>query len=406
MLSTRQKELIGFTQEPGTISCSVGSIRSGKTYAATTAFGLNLCRQDKPYLHLLLGRKLRVIEQEILPTLHDAAMMVGANYRYMPGKGLIEINNQRIVVAAGNDKRSLDRIQGLTVKDVLADEATLLPESFFTTGMSRMSFKHSKAWLCCNPSTPLHFLKKKWIDEGKVDQHLNFEFKDNPTLAPEVVARYESMFAGAFRKRMVEGLWYASDGLVFTDYTIGDVPEGYTLVKTEAGMDYGVASPTAVIPVQTWRKGKQFHWHIPGELYLDGGADKRNPTDVEIGNAVFDYLHALSATSLVLDPSALSIRNELLKKPGRNFVVRRAKNDVAWGLRVAGAVLAHKPITISKRAERLLDELDSYAWDPDKPDQPIKANDHACDATRYVILDKFAHAFTVGNGALAIPEGM
>ena len=80
-----------------------------------------------------------------------------------------------------------------------------------------MSFKHSKAWLCCNPSTPLHFLKKKWIDEGKVDQHLNFEFKDNPTLAPEVVARYESMFAGAFGN--------ISNCVVREDETIRGIPE-------------------------------------------------------------------------------------------------------------------------------------------------------------------------------------
>ena len=406
MLSTRQKELVGFLEEPGTISCSVGAIRSGKTFAAATAFGLNVCRQEKPYLHLLLGRKLKVMEQEIIPTLHATAQMCGAGYNYLRGKGLIEINNQRIVVAAGNDERSLDRIMGLTAKDALVDEATLLPESFFTGAMSRLSFKHSKACVCCNPSTPLHFIKKKWIDGNQVHQHLNFQFADNPTLAPEVVQRYETMFAGSFRKRMVEGLWHASDGLVFTDYTTGTVPDGYTWVKTEAGMDYGVSSPSAVVPVETWRRGKRYHWHIPGELYLDGGAETRNPTDVEIGDAVFNYLHAIQATSLVIDPSAVSIRNELLKRPGRKFQVRRARNDVAWGLRVAGAVLAHKPFTVSDKATRLLDELDSYAWDPDKPDHPLKQHDHACDAMRYVILDKFAHAFTVSNGALAIPEGM
>ena len=108
----------------------------------------------------------------------------------------------------------------------------------------------------------------------------------------------------------------------------------------------------------------------------------------------------------MIDPSAVSIRNELLKRANRNFTVRRAKNEVAWGLRVTGAVLAHKPLTISEKAARLLDELDSYVWDPDKPDQPLKANDHACDALRYVTLDKFAYLFSTAQGALTIPEGM
>ena len=406
MLSQRQKELVGFADGRGSISCAVGTIRSGKTYSATTAFGLNLCRTEKPYLHLLLGRKLKVMEQEVIPTLRTAAEMCFAPFNYLKGQSLIELGKQRIVVAAGNDDRSLDRIQGLTVKDALIDEATLLPESFFTTGISRLSFKDSKAWVCCNPSFPLHYIKKKWIDPGKIDQHLNFTFQDNPSLAPEVVNRYETMFAGAFKKRMVEGLWYASDGLVFPDYRVGEVPDGYHRVKCEAGMDYGVSSPSAVIPIETWRKGKLYHWHIPDELYIEGGSEIRNLTDVQIGDKVFTFLQALQATSLVIDPSAVSIRNELLKRANRNFTVRRAKNEVAWGLRVTGAVLAHKPLTISEKAARLLDELDSYVWDPDKPDQPLKANDHACDALRYVTLDKFAYLFSTAQGALTIPEGM
>jgi len=406
MLSIRQKEVINFLTEPGTISCLVGTIRSGKTYVATVAFGLNVLNAKKPFLHLLLGRKLKVMEQEILPTLSDLCQMTGTRYSYIPSRGVVEMNNQRIVISAGNDDRSLDRIQGLTIKDALIDEATLLPESFFTTGISRLSYHDSKAFVCCNPSYPLHYIKKKWIDQNNVHQHLNFTFKDNPSLSQIVIDRYNSMFSGTFRKRMVEGLWCASDGLVFADYSVGEKPAG-RVVRTDAGMDYGIASPSAVVPIQVIRTGpKETRYHIPSVLYIDGGAEQRNKTDKEIGQAVMDYLHAIDANSVVIDPSATSIRNELLAQRDRRFMVRRANNDVSWGIRVAGAVLAHKPITISEKAKPLLDELQSYSWDPDKEDQVIKANDHCCDAMRYVLLDKFAHLFTTGTGAIPIPEGM
>jgi len=405
MLSDKQKQVLRFMKDEGTISCLVGTIRSGKTYCATIAFGLNVARQSEPRLHLLLGRKLKVMEQEVLPTLKDVAKMINLKFDYSSSRQLVSFGNQRIIVTAGNDERSLDRIQGLTAHSALFDEATLLPESFFEAGLSRLSYNDSKAWVACNPSFPLHYIKKKYIDESLVDQHLNFTFKDNPSLGDKVIQRYESMFSGTFRKRMVEGLWCASDGLIFNEYKVDNQPEG-RVIRTDAGMDYGIASPNAVVPVHTIRNGKDIHYHIPSVLYIDGGSEKRNLTDVQIGDKVFDYLTSINCSTLDIDPSAISIRNELLKRDGRRFAVRRANNDVPWGLRVSGAVLAHKPFTISPKATHLLDELQSYSWDPTKEDTPIKANDHCCDAMRYVLVKKFAHLFTTQTSAISIPEGM
>lgn len=403
-ISAKQQEALRFINQEGSIACLVGTIRSGKTYIATLAFGLLLATETKSYLHLLCGRKLKVMEQEILPALKDAAMMSGKSYEYSRSAGIVSYGQQRIVVAAGNDDRSLDRIQGLTAKHALIDEATLLPESFFNTSISRLSYGDSKSWICCNPSYPLHYIKKEWIDKNLVDKHLNFTFLDNPSLSQNVIDRYNAMFTGVFRKRMVEGLWSASDGLVYNDYTIGERPKG-RVIRCDAGMDYGISSPNAVIPIETIRAGKETHYHIPSELYIDGGSQKRNLTDKQIAQKVVPYLNEVNASTISLDPSALSMRNELMQYQGRDFVVKRAKNDVEWGLKVSGGVLAHKKITISPECKRLIEELQSYSWDPDKEDTVIKRNDHACDAMRYVMMDRFSHLFAMSNRAIPIPEG-
>ena len=405
MLSPKQLEAISFVERPGSIQCLVGAIRSGKSYVAAMAFALNLARLGEPKVHLLLGRKLRVLETEILPHIKNVAEMTWLPYKYAAARGVIEVGNQKIVIAAGNDEKSMDRIQGITAQSALIDEATLLPESFFTTAISRLSYKDSKAFVACNPSHPRHYLKEKWIDNGNVDQHLVFTFQDNPSLSDKVIERYDKIFTGTFRKRMVEGLWIASDGLVYPDFTTAERPPG-RVVSVSAGMDYGIASPSAVVTVETIRgdDGKR-KWHIPSVLYLDGGATKKNFTDLEISDRVSDYISACEISTLVLDPSAASLRNQLLKRP-KKYNLRRGINDIAWGVRVAGAVLAHKEISINPKAVPLLDELGIYAWDENKPDTPIDAHNHCCDAMRYVLMDMFKYEFRQNADAIAIPEGL
>ena len=76
-----------------------------------------------------------------------------------------------------------------TIHSALIDEATLMSENFFETAMSRLTFQNSKVWATCNPSFPLHYIKTKWIDQGKFLDHIQFSFEDNPALDEETKAK-------------------------------------------------------------------------------------------------------------------------------------------------------------------------------------------------------------------------
>ena len=39
--------------------------------------------------------------------------------------------------------------------------------------------------------------------------------RDNPSLTPAILKRYETLYSGAFYERFVEGKWVAAQGLVY-----------------------------------------------------------------------------------------------------------------------------------------------------------------------------------------------
>ena len=379
MLSEAQKSLIEFGEEDGTISLSVGAIRSGKTYAGLLGFLLHTQSLDCSYKHLVLGRRFRVLKHEIVPTVKEFANLLGVPFDYKWSEAIMTIGAQSYHLAAGNDERSLDRLQGLTAHSAFIDEATLLPESFFETAISRLTYPQSKAWITCNPSSPSHYVKAKWLDKGRIAQHITFGLDDNPALSEKVKDRYRQSFDGVFSKRMIDGIWCAAEGVIYPEWYEGEPPnEGG---ETYAGADYGTSSPSAFIAIQ--RHGRT--WYAVDELYVDGSTEKVK-TDRELAEMLMLFAEEWNIRAIALDPAAASFRAELIRAPGRAFAVRKAVNDVLPGIRVTGSALAHKKLIIHPRCKRLIQELQSYVWMEEE--KPLKQDDHAVDALRYAVMDR------------------
>ena len=387
-LSARQQEMLAFSDAPGESTClSVGTVRSGKTWSASLAFGLFTQRLEEAHTHFILGRKLRVIENEILPVMEMVAELCGQKAHYRRSDSMLWVGDQKYHLVAGVDERSSERLQGFTIHSAMIDEATLVPESFLEMALSRMTFADSKMWLTCNPSYPLHYLKRKWIDGGRVDQHLQFTFEDNPTLAEETKQRFRDQFTGVFKKRYIDGLWYAGEGLVFPEWKTAAAPEADDIRRTDIGIDYGPASTTALVALHSLKNGTH---HVPAARGFLGGPDMKNKTDAALADATTQFALEMAASSVVVDPSAVSFRGALLHHPDRNFNIRSANNAVLPGVRKTGNVLSCGRVTLDEgpRTQPLMDELASYVWDPKKPDTPLKENDHYCDALRYVVMDQ------------------
>lgn len=46
---------------------------------------------------------------------------------------------------------------------------------------------------------------------------LNFELEDNPSLSPEIIARYKNMYKGVFYRRYILGEWCGAEGSLFIE---------------------------------------------------------------------------------------------------------------------------------------------------------------------------------------------
>ena len=427
-ISARQGEVFETVYDPiiddRNLYLSIGAIRSGKTFSSTWSFFLYTQKLKKPYLHLIAGRKARMIELEILPLMRFLAELTGAKYNYKSNDQILTIGKQTYIIAAGEDKQSEDRVLGLTIHSSLCDEITLLPETFFTACMSRLSFDESKAWGCANPQGPNHWLKKKWIDTGRCKNLFDFLFGDNPSLGEKVKARYHKQLTGVDKLRWIDGAWAAASGLIWPDRTVKRVqiePGAECVVP----IDYGISiSGFACLPIV---KIDKEHWHIPESVFIQNSEDRPTPIDSELAEAAWDVIDRYRATRCPIDPSAASLialmerecdrtvfdyigkdrkihrsncktLEELKKEHGdvepiqRNWTceVFGADNELQVGLRDTAGWLKNENLTIGPGAKEVADDIDSYVWDDKEDGVPHKEgkNQHdLCDAVRYGAME-------------------
>lgn len=97
----------------------------------------------------------------------------------------------------------------------------------------------------------------------------------------------------------------------------------------------------------------------------------------------------LTIRYVFIDPSAKGLAEEI-KKQCPEVIIKDAKNDVALGISRVQKTLSLKVLYISPKQKNLIKEMYQYEYDKDMLDKgketPVKVNDHAQDALRYLIM--------------------
>ena len=377
-----------------------GSIRSGKSYIAVLAFFLYTQALGKERKNLIVGRNLRIMEVELLDTLHVMANSLGSTYNYLRTKGLLEINSVQYIVIAAHDEQSRKRVQSLTAGSALVDEIQLLPESFIEQLIARTSFEDSKVLATCNPEGKRHWLKANFIDKGKIDYLNNFTLEDNPTLPEAVKARYRDMFTGVFYDRNILGKWVQAEGVIYKDYKIVD----RSILKSEilysdVGVDYAIKSITAYEKLDYLRDGTC----IISDTYRHNGEDGIK-TDSQLADDLISFIGKSNIRNVYIDPSASSLIAEIRRRQTK-FTVIEADNKVLPGIKTVLNGFGSQKLVIlkNKNNKPLLDELTSYVWLDTEDDKPVKADDHHCDAVRYAYYTRNKH---FNRRVVKLPRGL
>lgn len=393
-MSLNQKKAIATSNHP--INVWHGSVRSGKTYSSLIRFLIEV-DQAPPGEMVIVCRDAFAFRRNILPLLYQ---LIGNDARYLQGNALLEIWGRKIHVVGAHDSRAEGKIRGATFVGAYVDEATLIPEVFWTILVQRCAMGGARIFSTSNPDSPSHWLKKNFLDNNPDVQSFHFTMLDNPKLTKEEREYLERQHKGLWYRRFVIGEWCLAEGAVFDFFD----EKIHTLAKAPAnqrfsvvGVDYGTASTTAFTMIE-YNGDVSPTLFVSKEYYWDAKKRSRQKNNTEFAEDFLNFVEGHPVKFVYIDPSAASFKLEL-RRLGLQIPIKDGTNDVLNGIQEMATLLANGDLKISKSCRNLIEEMQSYSWDTKKSekgeDAPIKKFDHAIDASRYAIFSYFGHKLSL-----------
>jgi PBSX family phage terminase large subunit len=366
-----------------------GAVRSGKTLTLSISFAIWAMTRFSDASFAFCGKTIGAIRRNVISPLTSPLRELGFEVEDNISANRLRIRflgrENRFYLFSGKDEGSAALIQGITLSGVMFDEVALMPRSFVEQALARCSVKGSKFFFNCNPEYPSHWFYREWIKdrENKNALYIHFKMHDNPSLSPEMLRRYASLYKDAFYRRFVEGEWASVSGAVypFMDQSdmYADVPrdgfDGYCV-----SCDYGTVNPSSF---GLWGRIGGV-WYRIAEYYYDARREGVSRTDEEHYEQLCALLSGREPETVIVDPSAASFI-EVIERHGA-YKVTRADNNVLDGIRKTAQALQDREIVICKSCTDAIREFSLYRWDENSPrDTVIKRDDHAMDDIRYFV---------------------
>lgn len=247
-----------------------------------------------------------------------------------------------------------------------------------------------KLFVDFNPPTVKHWTYKAFI--RKVDPVSEQPFKDAdswawlrmnpidnlPNLADGYLETLESM-SERDRQRFLLGEFGQLSGLVYDNfepdrhiYDCIDIDYDWPLYRA---IDFGFTHPFVCL----WA------YYDPANecLYIEDEHYVSRVTINDHARAINEKTAGRRVAGTVADHDAGD--REILHQAGIH--TEKANKDVATGINRVYDMFSRGKIQINRRCANLINELYAYQWkESSKRDEPIKENDHALDALRYLVM--------------------
>jgi len=334
----------------------------------------------------------------------------------------------------GLDSDNVERVKSLNLGWFGIDEATEVAESIFMMLCTRLRRKgipkeFRKGLVSANPEAG--WIKRRFLDQ-KLGNHkfIQANYKDNPHLPDDYPDLFNSM-PTRWREKYLLGNWGAVSGLVFKEFDpkIHIIPykESFPEWKRFRGFDHGQQNPAACLgftygytdPVYLPellgdrmdyinKKYDNYPIIIVDRMYYSSGLVSEHKAGIAKTFENIDRPGLVYADpsiwrkdreKIVGDgkPVEYSIAQEYMESPDALRGLVRANNNVSVGIDRISLLLiiGHLFFMDHESLDSLIGEtgeIRSYSWkqpktdDDDWPEEPIKRNDHACDALRYGIM--------------------
>lgn len=314
-------------------------------------------------------------------------------------------NGSRIFVVGMKDegqRQALRSISGDGSADFIwGEEANALSEDDHNELLARMrgtAAPWRQLLYTTNPDGPYHWIKTRLIDGGEAAVYYS-SARDNPHLPADYLEVLASI-SGTMGLRMREGLWAQAEGVVYDTWSdalhmVEQMPAGWEQWRKLRVIDFGYVN---AFVCQWWAIDPDGRAYRYREIYMT----KRTVTEHAAKINLLSQGEHYEAT--ICDHDAED--RATLKQCGITSVA--AIKDVSRGIQLVQARLARghddKPrlfllrhalverdgsLTEAHKPTCSEQELPGYVWQttpegrPDK-EQPLKLNDHGCDALRYL----------------------
>jgi PBSX family phage terminase large subunit len=369
----------------------IGGIGSGKSLAGAARalraayghIGANTVRT--PNLGLVTAPTYRMLEDTTLRTFLEVA----------EGRVVDFIKSEMVAVLENGSEvlfRSVEepqRLRGVNVTWWFADEAALYDPIVWQIGIGRLrQFGQSGyAWLTTTPKGR-NWVYKTFVQEQLFDHRLiRTKTEDNPYLDRGFVESLRQSYAGDFARQELDAEFVAFEGLVYPEYDarvhryVTPVERG-RLVRIAAGVDWGYTNPGVIVVGGLDGDGRLYVLH---EEY----ARQRLIDDwVRVAQQLTDVYRI---DTFYCDPAEPTNISRFLDA---GLPAVKADNAVTDGIQAVKARLVTRAdglprLLVHAGCANLLAEFEQYQWmtsrDGVMRDQPLKANDHAMDALRYLV---------------------
>lgn len=384
------KQLDSILDSTARINVWQGSVSSGKTISSLIRW-IEFCQNGAKGNLLMVGKTERTLKRNVIDVLGEILDGSGSLVT-RTGSGEIQIGSRTIYIVGANDERAEAKIRGLTLAGAYGDEVTLWSESFFNMLLSRLRVPNAQLFLTTNPDSPNHWLKKKFLDrESELDiQNFSFQLGDNHTLDPKYVESLKAEYSppsSLWYRRFINGEWIMAEGAVYDcfDRTENIVSELPKMREYYVGIDYGTTNPLCALLIG---EGVDDQLYVVKEYYYDSATKQRQLSDAEYSRELRNFLDGYDVRKIFVDPSAASFITQLWRD--NHLGVTKANNNVQDGIRIVYNLIGSRKLKIHSSCNRLIEEIESYVWDVKQQergeDKPLKRNDHAVDALRYVMI--------------------
>lgn len=399
--SAKQKEIIKYVKKYDPIQLVLeGAVRSGKTFLNNILFILHVAKyQNKKYDFIVTGHTIGSIERNIVKPLRE---MLGYDIRLNIRNNFDLFGNK--IHCFGSDKYdSYKQMTGMTSYGWYANEVTLQHRNTISEAFNRCSGEGSRIFWDTNPDYPEHFVKREYIDKsgdllenGKIRiKSFHFMIDDNPMLPLEYIENLKaSTPPGMWYDRKIKGLWVAAEGAVYELFNRNThviepfkIPDHWQRYRV---IDYGYTNPFVCLWAAVDEDGRVYVYH---EYYKDQTLLKDHAAYINSYIETKENGGMIRYTDTIADHDAQD--NAEMKNYG--IRTRNANKTVNLGIeKVSERMVVQrdgKPrLFIFRNCEHTIREHSAYRWQEHKDgkpikEEPLKVNDHTCDALRYLIAD-------------------